>query len=70
MKHVPALSQDSIERIDRGAPAWVRDVRRRGLDAYHELAMPSQKDEVWRYVDLDFDLDDFALPSGERGPFR
>ena len=42
-------------------PGWLADRRRAALDYYDKLAMPSDREEVWRYVDLDFSLNDFSL---------
>ena len=35
-----------------GEPAAVTDLRRRALDAFHRLPVPSQETEEWRYTDL------------------
>lgn len=37
------------------------EVRDRGLEAFADLTMPTSNEEVWRYVDLDFDLDELSL---------
>ncbi|MCP3996551.1 MAG: Fe-S cluster assembly protein SufD [bacterium] len=42
-------------------PGWLANRRSTALDYYEKLAMPSPTEEVWRYVDLDFDLADFGL---------
>ncbi len=42
-------------------PAWLGARRKAALDFYDKLDMPSDREEVWRYVDLDFTLDDYAL---------
>ncbi len=42
--------------------------RRRGLDLFEKLDMPSSAEEVWRYVDLPFQLGDLELaPSPDGG---
>lgn len=41
---------------------WLADLRDQGLAAFAGLAMPTSKEEVWRYVDLDFDLNDLSIP--------
>jgi Fe-S cluster assembly protein SufD len=48
-------------------PAWLAKRRAAALEYYEKLPMPSSKEEVWRYVDLDFSIDDFAIPD-EPGP--
>lgn len=45
-------------------PGWLAERRRTGLDYYEKLAMPSPTEEVWRYVDLGFELGDYALVDG------
>ena len=42
-------------------PGWLAARRQAALDYYDKLDMPSDREEVWRYVDLDFTFDDFAL---------
>ncbi len=48
-------------------PAWLAGLRDRGRQALAAAAMPGPKDEDWKYVDIDFVLDDFrpaTEPSG------
>ncbi len=45
------------------APSWMESSRRRGLDALSAASMPDAKEEEWKYVDVDFTLDDFR-PAG------
>lgn len=54
-------------RADDPAP-WLGELRERGLEAFAALPMPTSKEEVWRYVDLDFDLGDLVLPDGPGTP--
>ncbi|MDJ0925462.1 MAG: Fe-S cluster assembly protein SufD [Acidimicrobiia bacterium] len=42
-------------------PGWLAARRKTALDYYDKLDMPSDREEVWRYVDFDFALDDFNL---------
>ena len=58
---MPPLSENAVRRLNDGAPGWVCDLRQRGYDYFQRLAMPSSKEEVWRYVDLAFDLADLQL---------
>ncbi|UCG40800.1 MAG: Fe-S cluster assembly protein SufD [Acidimicrobiia bacterium] len=53
--------QAAFDQSLAGVPDWVAALRREGLDRYAEQAMPTQKMEHWKYVDLDFDLDDLAF---------
>lgn len=54
---------DSQAATGAGAadPTWLADRRGAALDYFEKLAMPSQTEEVWRYIDLDFALDDYGL---------
>ena len=65
---VLSLEKTTLERGLDGVVPWVAETRRAGFAAYEKAAMPSGKEEAWRYVELDFDLADLALPgaAGER----
>ncbi|MGH8937401.1 MAG: Fe-S cluster assembly protein SufD [Acidimicrobiia bacterium] len=55
------LASDTLKVLNQPAPGWLAELRQRGFDFFEKLEMPSEKEEVWRYVDLDFDLADLAL---------
>ncbi|MDJ0954276.1 MAG: Fe-S cluster assembly protein SufD [Acidimicrobiia bacterium] len=40
---------------------WRADRRATAVEYYEKLDMPSPSEEVWRYVDLDFALDDYQI---------
>ncbi len=65
MKPLDAL-QDSAR--DEAASAWLAARRDQGLELFDELPMPTSDEEVWRYIDLDFSLDDLSLPSEPGAP--
>ena len=65
MKPLHAL-QDSAR--DEAASAWLAARRDQGLELFDELQMPTSDEEVWRYVDLDFSLDDLSLPNEPGAP--
>lgn len=51
-------------------PVWLAALRDRGRQALASAAAPGPKDEDWKYVDIDFGLDDFRPapePSGALG---
>lgn len=56
------LASEASAAAGASDPAWLAERRAVALDYYEKLPMPSSTEEVWRYVDLDFSLDDFALP--------
>lgn len=60
----------TVDRLNEGAPDWLIGRRRAGLAAWASQTMPTGKSEDWRYVELDFDIDDFrpAEQAGEPLP--
>lgn len=59
-----------LQESARGAAAsdWLAEKRKSGLDLFQKLPMPTSDEEVWRYVDLDFDLDELSMPSEPGNP--
>jgi Fe-S cluster assembly protein SufD len=55
------LDGATIERLDAGAPPWVAAKRAEGFAIFRELPAPDPRAEEWRYVDLDFEIGDYAL---------
>ena len=45
-------------------PAWRSAIRSSALESFAGGEMPTQTEEIWRYVDLGFDLNDFAPATG------
>ncbi len=62
------LDRSTLDLANEAAPDWVGELRTRGFEAFEQLPMPSEQEEVWRYVDLDFDLADFDLAAGPGDP--
>ncbi len=60
------LAESAAQLVD-GAPDWLKDRRRTGAELLVGHSMPSPKDELWRYVDLDFDLSEYR-PVLQPGP--
>lgn len=54
---------DYMTQPDHAQPSWLESSRDRGRKAWSSSTMPDEKDEDWKYVDLDFTLDDFR-PAG------
>lgn len=48
-------------------PSWRATVRSAAFDSFSDGSMPSQDDEIWRYVDLDFSLDEYRPAAHARG---
>ena len=60
----------NLSQKDHAAPEWLAALRRRGAEALATSSMPASTAEDWKYVDLDFTLEDFRSaeePSGELG---
>ena len=55
------LDNTALQRATSGVPEWLAARRTAGYDHFDKLAMPTSQEEVWKYVDLDFDLADFAM---------
>ena len=43
---------------------WLAARRQKGLEAWATATMPAASDEDWRYVDIDFSLDDYRPMQG------
>ncbi len=61
------FDQAAAERASAGAPEWVAERRAQAYAAFEKLDMPTSREEVWRYLDLDFRLDEYGL-AAEPGP--
>jgi len=62
------LRPETLDQLSAQVPEWVAASRRRGWEFFEKLEMPSSAEEVWRYVDLPFQLKDLGLaPSPEAG---
>lgn len=56
----------TVAQLNQDAPEWLAAIRQKGLEAWANATMPTGREEDWRYVDLDFSLDDFR-PVTETG---
>jgi Fe-S cluster assembly protein SufD len=45
------ITAETLDQL-QGEPGWLRDVRRKALDAYDRLPAPSKTDEEWRRTDV------------------
>lgn len=59
------LDDTALSHAGDGDPGWRAELRRVGWEAFQSGAMPSPRDELWRYVELDFDLHDQSLATTE-----
>jgi Fe-S cluster assembly protein SufD len=59
---VPPLDESEVDRAAAGEPSWLAERRRAGFTQFQKLEMPTGSDDLWRHVDLDFDLRELATP--------
>ncbi len=55
------LDATAVERAAAHEPPWRTERRQSAFDLFDKLSPPDSAEELWRYVDLDFALEDFAL---------
>ncbi|HEX9856526.1 MAG TPA: Fe-S cluster assembly protein SufD [Acidimicrobiia bacterium] len=58
------LDHEAMQRASIAGPGGLARRRQQAWEIYEKLAMPSSTEEVWRYVDLDFDLAELELANG------
>ncbi len=60
---VKTLDSQASAAAGASDPGWLAARRSTALEYYEKLDMPSPAEEVWRYVELDFNIDDYQLAS-------
>jgi Fe-S cluster assembly protein SufD len=55
------LTEQTFDRVAAALPEWVRPSAAAGYDAFTTLAMPDARQEEWRYVEIEVDLDSLGL---------
>ncbi len=63
---VPRFDHDAVSAAGANDAPWRAAARSAAHDAYLATSMPDESEEIWRYVELGFDLDDYA-PALEPG---
>ena len=65
-----ALSVESLERVSRDEPTWLKERRSHAWSVYEATPMPTTKLEEWRYTDLSkkLDLETLSLSEAETAP--
>ena len=62
------FSQQTVERIASGDPAWLKTQRRAAWQAFEKLPMPGRRDLEWQHFDLrPLQLDQISIGNGD-GP--
>ena len=54
------LESKPLTRAGGGDPDWISEPRADAVERYGKLSMPTSGEEMWRYIDLDFDIDEFG----------
>lgn len=62
------LERATLELLSADTPEWVSTRRAQGFEQFDNLDMPLSTEEVWRYVDLDFDVADFEVARSPGDP--
>jgi Fe-S cluster assembly protein SufD len=68
-----AFDQEARDRAGSSDSAWFAARRATAFESFEATPMPSTREEIWRYLELDFDFGDFVpveapgelLPTGE-----
>jgi Fe-S cluster assembly protein SufD len=58
---VAAFDRTTTDRAGAEDPPWLAARRASAAERFAGLDMPSSREEAWRYLDLDFAFDDFAV---------
>jgi Fe-S cluster assembly protein SufD len=64
------LNEQTFHGVADALPRWAKTLAEEGFELFGKLPMPSPKEENWRYVDIDVDLEAAGLPEspGEAMP--
>ncbi len=62
------LESKPLTRAGDAEPDWVAARRADAAERYATLSMPTSREELWRYVDLDFAIEDFAVADAPGTP--
>jgi Fe-S cluster assembly protein SufD len=62
------LTEQTFQRVAAALPEWARPSAAAGYDAFTTLAMPDGRQEEWRYVDVEVDLDSLGLAEAPGTP--
>jgi Fe-S cluster assembly protein SufD len=65
---LPPLDRTTSKTAASPFPSWVAEQKAAGWAHYEKLDMPSPREELWRYVELGFDLADVTLPDEPGAP--
>ena len=62
------LTEQTCDRVAAALPEWARPSAAAGYEAFTTLAMPDSRQEEWRYVEADVDLDSLGLAEAPGAP--
>jgi Fe-S cluster assembly protein SufD len=62
------LTEQTFDRVAATLPEWARPSAAAGYEAFTTLAMPDPRQEEWRYVEIEVDLDSLGLAGAPGTP--
>ena len=62
------LTEQTFDRVAAALPEWARPSAAAGYEAFTTLAMPDSRQEEWRYVEVEVDLDSLGLAEAPGAP--
>jgi len=62
------LTEQTFERVATAFPDWARPSAAVGYEAFTSLPMPDPRQEEWRYVEVEVDLDSLTLATAPGAP--
>jgi Fe-S cluster assembly protein SufD len=65
---VRALTVSTLDQLNGSSPPELARRRRAAFEVFERSAMPTSKQENWKYVELEIELDELALPEGPAAP--
>lgn len=65
---MPAFDQNAVDSIGSNDDARRATARQAAFEAFVATEMPDESEEIWRYIELGFDLDDYSPASGPGTP--
>ena len=62
------LTEQTFDRVAAALPEWARPSAAAGYEAFTSLFMPDPRQEEWRYVEVEVDLDSLGLAEAPGAP--
>ena len=65
---MPAFDQNAVDTIGSNDDARRATARQAAFEAFVATEMPDESEEIWRYIELGFDVDDYSPVSSPGSP--